>query len=54
VPHYVFFCQECKKEFEKVLHIDELGVTPVKCPACGSEKVEQRVAAFSAVTSRKS
>jgi predicted nucleic acid-binding Zn ribbon protein len=29
VPHYVFHCQACKKEFEKVLHIDELGVTPV-------------------------
>jgi len=26
----------------------------VKCPACGSEKVKQGLAAFSAVTSKKS
>jgi putative FmdB family regulatory protein len=47
-------CQDCHKEFEQVLHIDELGKRELKCPACGSTKVEQAVAAFSAVTSKKS
>jgi len=54
MPHYVFYCEDCKKEFEVVLHIDELDKKEVKCPDCGSEKVAQHVAAFSAVTSRKS
>ena len=54
MPHYIFVCQDCHKEFEKVLHIDELGKGEVKCPECGSVKVEQAVASFSAVTSKKS
>ena len=53
MPHYVFVCQACKKEFSKILHISELE-KGVKCPECGSEKVQQQVAAFSAVTSKKS
>jgi putative FmdB family regulatory protein len=54
MPVYVFVCQECKKEFELVLRMSERERGGVKCPKCGSEKVEQRVAAFSAVTSKKS
>ena len=54
MPHYVFFCPDCRKEFETVIHIDDLDKHTVKCPQCGSEKVEQQVAAFSAVTSKKS
>jgi hypothetical protein len=37
-----------------VLHIAELEKGHVKCPECASEKVHQEVAAFSAVTSKKS
>ncbi len=54
MPHYVFVCTECRKEFEIILHMDELGKTSVECPDCKSKKVEQAVAAFSAVTSKKS
>lgn len=54
MPHYIFSCQACKKEFSQVLHISELEKVAIKCPHCGSEKVEQKVAAFSAVTSKKS
>lgn len=54
MPHYIFYCQACKKEFTQVLHISELEKGGTKCPHCGSEKVEQKVAAFSAVTSKKS
>ena len=54
MPHYIFYCQACKKEFTQVLHISELEKGGIKCPHCGNEKVEQRVAAFSAVTSKKS
>ena len=52
--HYVFLCQSCNKEFMQILHISELEKGGIKCPHCGSEKVQQRVAAFSAVTSKKS
>jgi putative FmdB family regulatory protein len=54
MPHYVFFCESCKKEFTVVLHISELEKGGVKCPVCAGEKVRQAVAAFSAVTSKKS
>jgi putative FmdB family regulatory protein len=54
MPHYVFVCSECGKEFEVTLHIDELGKAPVECPGCKSRKVQQAVATFSAVTSKKS
>jgi putative FmdB family regulatory protein len=54
MPHYVFICEACKKEFTVILHISELEKGGVKCPACGSEKVQQGLAAFSAVTSKKS
>jgi len=54
MPVYVFLCQECKKEFETVLRMSELEKGGVKCPKCGSEKVEQQVAVFAAVTSKKS
>lgn len=54
MPHYAFVCKDCHAEFEKVLHIEELGKQQVECPECKSKNVEQTVATFSAVTSRKS
>lgn len=54
MPHYIFICKDCKKEFEVVQHIDDLGKKPVACPACGSSNTAQAAASFSAVTSKKS
>lgn len=54
MPHYVYLCKDCKKEFEKVMHMDELHKKKVECPHCGSTKVELEVKSFSAVTSKKS
>ena len=54
MPHYVFLCQDCHKEFTEVLHIADLPTYKAKCPHCGSEKVQQQAAAFAAVTSKKS
>ena len=51
---YVFLCQDCKKEFTKSLHMSEMEKVGVQCPHCGSKRVLQAVAAFSAVTSKKS
>ena len=54
MPHYVFLCQDCSKEFTQILHIADLEKGGVVCPHCGSKRVTQGVAAFSAVTSKKS
>jgi putative FmdB family regulatory protein len=54
MPQYVFLCQDCNKEFTQTLHIAELEKGGLACPHCGGKRVIQAVAAFSAVTSRKS
>ena len=54
MPHYVFFCEECRKEFTLVLHMDDLDQTVIRCPHCGSQAVHQAIAAFAAHTARKS
>ena len=54
MPQYVFFCQDCQKEFIQFLHIADLDKGGVVCPHCGGKQVTQQVAAFAAVTSKKS
>jgi putative FmdB family regulatory protein len=54
MPHYEFFCQECKKFFDKILSLVDYEEGEVLCPHCGSKKVEQRWSPFSAITSKKS
>jgi putative FmdB family regulatory protein len=51
---YVFLCQDCNKEFTQALHMTDLEKGGVVCPHCGSKRVTQELAAFSAVTSKKS
>ena len=54
MPQYVVFCQDCNKEFTRILHIAHLDKGGVVCPHYGGKRVTQQVATFSAVTSRKS
>lgn len=54
MPHYDFYCQACKKSFSKILTFSEYDRGKVACPGCGSRKVEQKMSAFYAVTSKKS
>ena len=54
MPQYVFLCQDCNKDFTRILHIADLEKGGVACPNCGGKKVTQKAAVFSAVTSRKS
>lgn len=53
MPHYEFFCQDCKKLFSKILSLMDYDEGEVTCPNCGSNNVEQRWSAFSAITSKK-
>jgi putative FmdB family regulatory protein len=54
MPHYEFFCRDCKTFFDKLLSLVDYEEGDVVCPRCGSKKVEQRWSAFSAITSKKS
>jgi putative FmdB family regulatory protein len=54
MPVYDYFCHDCQKSFERVLTIREHDGENIKCPHCGGANVEQVVAAFYAVTSKKS
>ena len=54
MPHYEFFCHACKRTFSKILTLVDYEEGGVVCPHCGSDKVEQRWSAFTAITSKKS
>ena len=54
MPHYEFFCRDCKKAFLKTLTIARHEKEKIACPHCGSNNVEQHWSAFSAITSKKS
>ena len=54
MPVYEYFCRECHKSFEIVLTLEQHEKKRIVCPKCGSRKVQQEMADFYAVTSRKS
>ena len=54
MPHYECLCQACNKKFTLVLTVAGHDKGKIKCPKCGSSKVEQQWAAFYATTSKKS
>jgi putative FmdB family regulatory protein len=54
MSQYLYHCQDCDKEFTQQHHISDVEKAEVTCPHCGSKRVHQLVAAFSAVTSKKS
>jgi len=54
MPVYDYVCNDCHKSFEKVLTLSEHDKDKIVCPKCGSKNVEQEMAAFFAVTSKKS
>jgi hypothetical protein len=51
MPQYTFLCRACNKEFSKILTLQEHEKGGI---VCKSKDVEQRWAAFYAVTSKKS
>ena len=54
MSHYAFYCLDCHKEFAEDMHMSEFDKHNNQCPYCGSNRIAQRVEAFSAVTSKKS
>jgi putative FmdB family regulatory protein len=54
MPTYEFFCHACKKTFSTTLSLAEYEKGKIVCLKCGSRKLNERVTAFYAVTSKKS
>jgi putative FmdB family regulatory protein len=54
MPVYEYACNECHTSFEVILTMKEHEEQEIICPRCDSRNVEQDVADFVAVTSRKS
>ena len=54
MPEYEYLCNACHKVFDLHLTLDDHEHSKVKCPKCGSTKVEQQYPAFFAVTEKKS
>jgi putative FmdB family regulatory protein len=55
MPTYVFRCNSCGEQFEKVMSVGERekGKAP-PCPKCKKQSAERVYASFYAKTSRKS
>jgi putative FmdB family regulatory protein len=54
MPVYEFVCLECKKNFEVIQAIGKYKPAAVKCPKCGSKKVERHWSSVFVETSKKS
>jgi putative FmdB family regulatory protein len=54
MPQYEYVCNKCKKTFSLIMTLAEYDKGNVACPKCKSKKVEQKVAPFFTVTSKKS
>lgn len=54
MPVYEYICKDCHHSFESVLSLKKHDTEKIRCPKCKSKNVEQDVAEFYAVTSRKS
>jgi putative FmdB family regulatory protein len=46
MPHYEFFCNDCKKFFAKILSLIDYEEGEVLCPHFGSKNTEQRWSVF--------
>jgi putative FmdB family regulatory protein len=44
MPLFEYVCKECSKEFEALV----MGSRKAECPACGGNKLEQKLSSFSA------
>jgi len=54
MPIYPFVCRECKKKFEYVRSVADYKPGSVKCPKCGSKKVDRVWSSVFVETSKKS
>jgi putative FmdB family regulatory protein len=53
MPHYEFYCEQCKKEVAVTLSIGQRERGDYKCPDCGGKRLQPRLGTFFTQTSRK-
>jgi putative FmdB family regulatory protein len=54
MPDYDYRCTECRKRFTETQTFEQYDRRRVKCPKCGSQKIERVIGAVFAKTSKKS
>ena len=54
MPNYDYRCSPCGRKFTVKQTFEEHGRKRVKCPKCGSQKVERIIGAVFAKTAKKS
>ena len=54
MPVYEYVCLDCQKKFSELKPISAYDPKTVKCPKCGSKKVERRWSSVFVETSSKS
>jgi putative FmdB family regulatory protein len=54
MPHYEFFCLDCRTLFDKILSLIDYKEGDLVCPHCLSKNVEQRWSALSVIAPEKS
>jgi putative FmdB family regulatory protein len=54
MPYYDYRCSQCRKKFSEKQTFEEHERKRVKCPKCGSQKVERVLGEVFAKTSKKS
>ncbi len=42
MPLYEYHCEECQKDFEKLVSFSEANQSPI-CPACQSKQTHKRI-----------
>ncbi|MHB9112443.1 MAG: FmdB family zinc ribbon protein [Thermoleophilia bacterium] len=47
MPIYEFCCSGCGNRFEELVRSSDKGAKGLRCPACGSNKVERLLSSFS-------
>ncbi len=53
MPLYEFSCCECGVEFEKLVRRQD-ETAELKCPQCGSGKLEEKISAFASFSKGRS
>jgi putative FmdB family regulatory protein len=48
MPIYEYACQDCGREFEKLVRLD----TVLECPQCHSTQLEKRLSVFATASAR--
>jgi putative FmdB family regulatory protein len=54
MPTYEYRCLNCKRKFTVIISIREHESKGLKCPKCGSRRINQLISSFYTQTSSKS